>query len=72
MSSLGALLAAKDPNHQVKVFGIGIGTGTDAADIPSLRRISDATGASTTDLTHEPTKLNTAFADIFGSVSPGR
>jgi Ca-activated chloride channel family protein len=70
--TLGDQLAGKDPTHLVKVFGIGIGSGNDAADTETLGRISGKTGAGTIDATNQPARLSSAFAEIFGSVSAGR
>ncbi|WP_436760217.1 substrate-binding domain-containing protein [Streptosporangium sp. V21-05] len=71
MRTLGAKLAEDDPNGDVKMFGIGIGSEKEGANIPALRGMTRRTGI-TFDAVKDPEKLDTAFADIFRTVSPGQ
>ena len=66
---LGDTLAAADPRKRVRVFGIAFGPEADEA---ALREITTGTGGVTLDATGNPSKIGTAFADIFATLSPGR
>ena len=57
-----------DPDHQVKVFGIGFGGD---ADLGTLKRISGTSGVPVEDATQSPELIDTAFASIFQGVSVG-
>jgi Ca-activated chloride channel family protein len=70
-TDLGAHLTATDPQHLVKVFGIGFGN-PDETDFPALQQVCTATGANAIDLTTDPEGLSRSLISVLNSVSPGR
>jgi Ca-activated chloride channel family protein len=72
MRAIAKQLVKADPTHQVKIFPIGMGTGSQTADIDGLTRVANATGAPIIDAVKEPSRLDNAFATVFEWVSPGR
>ncbi len=70
MGALAGELTAADPEHMVKVFGIGFGLREGTPEFAELQAVSQATGAPTS-VAISPGEIDTAFADIFRAVSAG-